>query len=66
MKNKITVSMIESFLAKIIACFLATFFAFKGYELISYNFNLPEAKYWTCFFILTTVKYLLNSFKKGE
>lgn len=66
MENKITVSVVVSFLEKISVCFLTAFFAFKGYEWIAYNFNLPEANYWTCFFILATIKYLLNSFRKGE
>lgn len=64
MENKTTISIVVYFLVKIFTCFLAAFLAFKGYEWISYNFNLPEANYWTCFFILTTVKYLLDSFRK--
>lgn len=50
-------------LGNLLVFFLCPWFVMKGWEIIAWEFNLPQFGYWACFFISHGFRYLTGNFR---
>ena len=51
-------------LASLVAIFLLPWFVMKGWEVIAWEFNLPQFDYWACFFISYGFRFLTGNLRR--